>query len=115
MKKIIKSFGFAFKGIATAFSSEINLRFHCLTTLIVIVAGIYLKVSSSQFSVLLLCCGFVISAEIFNTAIETLTNLVSPAENNLARKTKDLAAAAVLVAAITASVVGLIIFLPKLF
>ena len=114
MKKFIRSFTYAFKGIATAFKSEFNLRFHCIATLIVIIAAIFFQVNRMQFCVLLLCCGFVITAEIFNTAIETLTNLVSPAENNLARKTKDMAAAAVLIAVITSVIVGVVIFLPKI-
>lgn len=58
------------------------------------------------------CIGLVFTAEIFNTAIETLTNLVSPEWHNLAGKTKDLAAGAVLAASITAAIVGSIVFLP---
>ena len=113
MRKFLRSFNYAFKGIATAFKSEFNLRFHCIATLVVIAAAMCFHVSTMQFCALILCCGLVISAEIFNTSIETLTNLVSPAENELARKTKDMAAAAVLVAVIASVIVGAIIFLPK--
>ena len=113
MKKFLRSFTYAFKGIGTAFKSEFNLRFHCIATLIVIFAAILFQINRMQFCVLMLCCGFVITAEVFNTAIETLTNLVSPAQSEIARKTKDIAAAAVLIAVITSVIVGVIIFLPN--
>ncbi len=114
MKNFFKSFPYAFKGLSTAFTSEFNLRFHCAFAVIVMAAALYLQVTRTQFCVLLLCCGLVISAEIFNTAIETLTDLISPDENELARKTKDMAAAAVLITAITSVIIGAIIFLPRI-
>ena len=114
MKKFLKSFTYAFKGIATAFASEFNFRFHCISAIVVIIAALYFHVSKTEFCILILSCGLVISAEIFNTAFETLTNLVSPAENELARKTKDMAAAAVLIAVIASVIAGLVIFIPKL-
>ena len=115
MKKFIRSFAYAFRGISTAFKGELNLRFHCASAILVIASGFYFKVTRIEFCVLLICCGLVISAEIFNTAIETLTNLVSPAESEMARKTKDMAAAGVLIAVIASMVVGMVIFIPKIF
>lgn len=115
MRKFFNSFNYAFKGIITAFKSEFNLRFHCIATVLVIIAGIYFHISRTEFCLILVSCGLVISAEIFNTSIETLTNLVSPSQNDLARKTKDMAAAAVLISVIASVLVGLVIFLPKVF
>ena len=54
-------------------------------------------------------------AELFNTALETVVNLVSPEKNELARKAKDISAGAVLIVAIFSAIIGLIIFLPKVF
>jgi diacylglycerol kinase len=111
-KKRYNSFKFAFKGINSALRSEPHMRLHMLAALGVILAGIIFRVTKLEWCLLAASIGLVITAEIFNTAIETLTNLVSPEHNPLAGKTKDLAAGAVLVAAITAVVVGLIIFIP---
>lgn len=88
------------------------MRLHVLSAIGVIVAGFLFDVTKLEWCLLAGSIGLVLAAEIFNTAIETLTNLVSPQHNSLAGKTKDLAAAAVLVAAITAAIVGLIIFIP---
>lgn len=111
---LLKSFTYAFKGIAYCIKNERNIRIHmCMTALVSVFAYFY-KVTSTQYILLLLCIGFVLSAEMVNTAIETLTNLESPSYNPLARIAKDVAAGAVFVAATVAMVVGLIIFLkPK--
>ena len=90
------------------------MRLHILAARGVIVAGFLFDVTKVEWCLLAGSIGLVITAEIFNTSIETLTNLVSPEHNPLAGKTKDLAAAAVLIAAITAAIVGLIIFIPYL-
>ena len=113
-KKRYNSFTFAFRGLIAALRSEPHMRLHMLAALGVILAGIIFRVTKLEWCLLAASIGLVITAEIVNTAIETLTNLVSPEHNPLAGKTKDLAAGAVLVAAITAVVVGLIIFIPYL-
>ncbi|WP_222619661.1 MULTISPECIES: diacylglycerol kinase family protein [Pontibacter] len=111
-KKRYNSFKFAIKGINSAVRSEPHMRLHILAAIGVILLGIIFRVTKVEWCLLAGSIGLVITAEIFNTSIETLTNLVSPQHNPLAGKTKDLAAAAVLVAAITAAIVGLIIFVP---
>ena len=88
------------------------MRLHILSAIGVIVAGYIFQVTKLEWCLLAGSIGLVITAEIFNTSIETLTNLVSPKHHPLAGKTKDLAAAAVLIAAITAAIGGLIIFVP---
>lgn len=90
------------------------MRLHVLSAVAVVIMGYAFEVTKTEWCLLVGCIGLVITAEIINTAIETLTNLVSPKQHPLAGKTKDLAAGAVLVAAITAAVVGAIIFLPYL-
>ena len=88
------------------------MRLHVLSAIGVILLGFIFQVTKLEWCLLAGSIGLVITAEIFNTSIETLTNLVSPEHHPLAGKTKDLAAAAVLIAAITAAIVGLIIFIP---
>lgn len=90
------------------------MRLHVLSALIVVVAGFAFGVTKVEWCLLAGSIGLVITAEIFNTSLEALTNLVSPEFNPLAGKVKDLAAGAVLIAAITAAVVGTIVFLPYL-
>ena len=111
-KKRYNSFKFAIKGLNSAVRSEPHMRLHILAAIGVILLSIIFRVTKLEWCLLAGSIGLVITAEIFNTSIETLTNLVSPQHNPLAGKTKDLAAAAVLVAAITAAIVGLIIFVP---
>ena len=113
-KKRYNSFKFAFNGLNSAVRSEPHMRLHILSAIGVIVAGMIFQVTKVEWCLLAGSIGLVITTEIFNTSIETLTNLVSPQHNPLAGKTKDLAAAAVLIAAITAAIVGLIIFIPYL-
>ena len=113
MKSRIKSFGYAGRGIKAVLTSEINMKIHLVMALLVIICGIFFKISINEWLICLLCFGMVMSAEIMNTAIETVVDLVSPGKNKLAGKAKDAAAGAVLVAAIFAAIAGLIIFIPK--
>ncbi len=114
LKKRIHSFRYAFKGIAEVFHSQPNAKIHTLAALVVIAFGFLLKVSAVEWCVLILAMAGVVAAEAFNTALEHLTDLVSPEYHQLAGKAKDAAAAGVLLMAIGAAAVGLIIFLPKL-
>ena len=113
MKKRIKSFGFAFKGIKLVFGSEANMKIHLFVSLLVVICGFIFSISSIEWMMCILCFGLVFGAEMINTSIENIVNLVSPEQNELAGKAKDIAAGAVLICAIAAAIVGLIIFVPK--
>jgi len=113
-KKRYNSFKFALRGLNAAVRSEPHMRLHVLSAIGVVVAGFFFDVTNTEWCLLVGCIGLVFTAEIFNTAIETLTNLVSPDWHQLAGKAKDLAAGAVLAASIAAAIVGSIIFLPYL-
>ena len=113
-KDRLKSFGYAFNGIVQTMKSEHNFWIHLAVMLLVIVFGFMLQVSKTEWVLLVFCIGFVLAAEIFNSAIEALIDFVSPEHNPKAGLAKDMAAGAVLVSAITAAIVGLIIFIPKL-
>jgi diacylglycerol kinase (ATP) len=112
IKSRYNSFRFAFKGLYAVFRSEPNMHLHVLASVVVLVMGYRFEVTRTEWCLLILCIGIVWVAETFNTALETLTDLVSPEQNLWAGKTKDLAAGAVLLAAITAVIVGLFIFVP---
>jgi diacylglycerol kinase (ATP) len=111
-KKQLKSFTFAWKGILTCAGHEQNITFHILAAIVVIAAGYFFGISHVEWMVVMLCIGMVIAAELFNSAIERLVDLVSPQWNKIAGEVKDIAAGAVLVTAIAAAVVGLMVFLP---
>jgi len=114
MKKLIRSFGYAFKGVSYATSSQLNFRIHLGATVLAILMGYLLKISIGEWQWIALCITLVLVTEIFNTMIETLVDLVSPGYNEKAGHIKDMSAGAVVIAAIFAVITGLIIFLPKL-
>ena len=90
------------------------MRMHIIVSVLVCIAGFYFSLSSAEWIVIILCIVLVISFELINTAIEELCNLVHPKQHPIIKKVKDIAAAAVLVAATGSVVAALIIFLPKL-
>jgi diacylglycerol kinase (ATP) len=114
-KKQLRSFKYAWKGICACVGKEQNLDFHLLVMVLVIIAGFYFGITRMEWVAVVLCFGLVISAELFNSAVERLTNLAHPDYSELAGKVKDIAAGAVLVTAIAAAAVGLIIFVPYIF
>ncbi len=113
IKKRIQSFSYAIKGIFSALHSEANMRIHIFMMCAVIFTGALLDISLHEWIACLICFGMVITAEMFNTAIECIVDLVSPNTHPLAGRAKDIAAGAVLVTAIMAAGVGICIFLPK--
>lgn len=114
LKKRYNSFRFAFRGINSAIRSEPHMRLHILSAVAVVVAGFAFGITRTEWCLVVGSVGLVVTAEIMNTAIETVVNLVSPEFHPLAGKAKDLAAGAVLIAAATAAVVGAIVFMPYL-
>lgn len=114
LKKRIDSFRYAFQGVAHLFRTQPNARIHLLAMMMVLAGGFYFDISKNEWCLCVLSIAAVFSAEAFNTALEDLTDLVSPDQNPLAGSAKDVAAAAVLLTAIGAAIVGLIIFAPKI-
>lgn len=114
MKARIKSFSYAFQGIKTFFQTQHNAWIHILASVIIIIAGNVVKLSTNEWCWIIVAIALVFITEMLNTAIEFLTDLVSPEYHLLAKKTKDVAAGAVLVAAIIAVLIGLTVFLPKI-
>ncbi len=113
IKSLLKSFKFAFKGISYCIHNERNMRIHISAAIVVSIFAFFYGVTRLQMCVLAICICGVISAEMINTALETLTNLESPSYNNLARIAKDVAAGAVLFWAMVSLIVGAGIFFQK--
>ena len=111
----VSSFGFAFEGLFSFFRNEANAWIHLVSTLIVAALSLYCKLSSNEIVSLVIVTGFVWVAELFNTAIERVMDFVSAQRHPGIKIIKDLAAGAVLLAAVTAVITGAIIFIPKLF
>lgn len=114
IKKLLRSFGYAFKGLAYATVSQLNFRIHLFATLVAVAMGIWLHLTSAQWLWVSASIALVLLTEVFNTMIETLVDLVSPGYNEKAGRVKDMSAGAVVIAACFAVVVALVIFLPKL-
>ena len=113
-KRLVSSFKFAGQGIVQAYRGEQNLRIHTFMAVLVIVFGVFLRISYFEWISCLLLIALVLMAEFFNTAIEYVVDLASPKVHPLAKAAKDVASAGVLMMAIISAVVGLIIFVPKL-
>lgn len=114
-KRLATSFRYALKGIRTALKTEANLRIHFTAAIVAIAAALFLQVSTVELSIIFILIGLVLSAEMINTAFESIVDLVQPEYHQLAEKAKDVAAGAVLICAIVALTVGLMIFVPKLW
>lgn len=115
LKKFIRSFSFACKGIATSFRSQFNMRVHFFAAFVVMIASTFFRISLLEWCIVLFCIGSVIAAELINTSIEINVDLVMPERNERAGHAKDMAAAAVLVVSFVSALIGCIIFLPKIF
>ncbi len=115
MIKLFKSFGYALKGLFIALREEQNMRIHLAAIVVVTFAGIYLGLSAIEWAILALTIGFVVSMEMVNAAIEGIVDHVSPEYHKQAGKIKDLAAGAVLVSAVVATVIAVYIFGNKIF
>lgn len=105
----------AFRGMYIVLKTTRHLFIHITTALVVIVLGFYSHISSIEWMILVFAIGFVFVSETFNTAIEIDIDLTSPEYHPYARDTKDVAAAAVLLSVFVAIIVGLIVFLPKIY
>ena len=114
MKKIRNSFKYAIEGIWTSFKTERNMKIRIFIMILVIIAGIILKINKSEWIICIILFAIVIGSELFNTSIETIVDMVMPEKNEKAKIAKDVSAGAVLVVAIGAAIIGLVIFVPRI-
>ncbi|RYG19527.1 MAG: diacylglycerol kinase family protein [Chitinophagaceae bacterium] len=115
MQKFFRGFKFAANGLIYAVKTQLNVRVQLFVVVLIVAAGFLFKISSLEWLAVVICIGVVLLAELMNTAIETLVDLVSPEFNPKAGLVKDIAAGAVLIVALMAFAVALIIFVPKIF
>ena len=112
-KKLINSFKYAIEGIISSFKTERNMKIHVLAMIIVIALGFFFKLDKVEWCFIIIAIVSVISAELFNTAIETVVDMISPEKNPKAKLVKDIAAGAVLIVAIGAAIIGFVVFGPR--
>ena len=115
IKERILSFKYAFEGFKVVFKSEHNAWIHIGLSFVAVALGFFLEISQGEWIAVILCIGLVISAEIFNTAIEHIANFIQPNQDIKIKHIKDLGAAGVFLIALSSLIVGLIIFLPPIF
>ena len=113
--KFIKGFGYAYSGLVHTFKTELNFRFHFFAAIAALLLGLILGISLFEWFWVFLAIGLVMATELFNTAIEALANAISLSFDPLIKKAKDASAAAVLVVSVFAFLVGLFIFIPKIW
>ncbi len=109
-----KSALYALNGLKTLFKEEHNSRIHTGITIVVVIAGFLLHISATEWMIIAILVALVFGLEIMNSAVENLCDHVTPEKNEMIRKVKDLAAAAVFFASVISVICGAIIFLPKL-
>jgi diacylglycerol kinase len=110
----LASFTYAFRGLYHILKYEHNSRIHLLAAIMALALGAVFHISLTEWLIIILCIGLVFLAEITNTAIEMLVDMISPQKNEKAGRIKDIAAGGVLVASMVSLVAGIIVFLPYL-
>lgn len=112
---LYKSFGYALEGVAVGIRQERNMKIHCAAAVLVVLAGIFFRLSATEWCLCLILFGLILALELVNTAVEAVVDLVTEEYKPLAKRAKDTAAGAVFIAAVMAAIVGCILFLPKIW
>lgn len=111
----IKSVGYAIRGAMVLLKKEASIKVQFFLALLITAAGFYFDISLTEWIVQLLAIGLVMSIEGINTAVEEIANFIHPEHNNKIGLIKDIAAGSVFFASVFAIIIGLIIYLPKIF
>lgn len=115
IKRLKKSFVYAWRGLIKTFKEEQNFKVHTFVTIIVVLLGILCGISASEWALLVIVIGLVLLLEIMNSAVERVSDVLKPRINTYVKEIKDIMAAGVMLAVIIAVLVGLIIFWPYIF
>lgn len=110
---MICAFGYALAGIGYCLKTQRNMRIHAIAAVTVFGIGYEVDLTGSEWQTLILTVAFVFTAEMFNTAVEAVVNIISPRYHHLAKVAKDVAAGAVLIAAMASVIIGWLLFWPK--
>ena len=113
-RRLVESFNYAIEGLTSALQNEKHMKFHILSAILIVILAILTNASKVEILLVSISVAFVIITELINTAVEALVDLISPERHPLAKLAKDVAAGAVLVAAINAVCVGYLLFYDKL-
>ena len=114
LKKRFKSFSYAINGLKIALKEEHNMRIHFAVALCVLTLAVFFNINTYEWIAIFFAIGFVFSSELINSAIENIVDFISLEKHDTIRKIKDISAAAVLISAFVALIIGLIVFLPKI-
>lgn len=114
IKKRLQSFRYAFAGLGVLFREEHNSWIHGIAAVLAVIAGFIFRICLWEWVAIVIVIGMVFAAEIINSSLERTADFVKAERDDRKRDIKDLGAAAVLVCAISAAVVGMIVFLPKI-
>ncbi len=112
-RHLLKKFGYAFRGMGRAFVTDNSFKYHFVFLILVIGLGFFFQLQEMEWVGVIFAIGLVIVSELFNTAIEYLVRILVREHHSEAGLLLDIAAGAVLFAALVALVIGLIIFLPR--
>ena len=112
-KRFFRSFGYSLEGLKYAYKYEQSMTIHVIAVILVVIFGLFLKISLMEWLVCFILMGLVMATELINTSIEAVVDLICPQVHPLAKIAKDTASAAVFVFATVAAISGAIIFIPK--
>ena len=120
MSRLVKedlrqSFRYALRGFRYALQAERNLRIHSCTAMLVLLLSAWLRLTKTEWLLIILAIALVFIAEMFNTVVELMIDLITTERSPLARWAKDIAAGAVLVATLTATAIGCTVLGPRLW
>jgi diacylglycerol kinase len=113
-RRIVRSFGYAFEGIAILLRTQPNFWVHVLAACAALGLGLWLRLGATELAIIVLTSALVLVVESINTALEAMCDLVSPEHHPLVKRAKDVSAAAVLIAAVAAVAVAALLFGPRL-
>ena len=113
--RFFKSFGYSIEGLKYAYKYEQSMMIHVIATILVIGANIFFQVSGMEWLITILAIGMVLSAELLNSAIEAVVDLVTLEIHPLAKIAKDCASGATFVLAMMAAIIGCVIYIPYIF
>ena len=110
--RFIKSFGYSIEGLKYAYKYEQSMLIHVIATVCVICANIFFQVTGMEWLITVIAIGMVLSAELINSAIEAVVDLITLEEHPLAKIAKDCSSAATFVLATMAAIIGLVVYIP---
>ena len=113
-RRIVRSFRFAWRGLLTVATTQPNFVVHLVVATLALVAGAVLRLSSTEFAIIVLTIALVLATEALNTALEAVCDVAQPTYHPLVRQAKDVSAAAVLITALGSVVIAALIFVPHL-